>query len=364
MKILIATNHSYMLYRFRRELIETLNQEHKVVLCMPFVGHEEDFQAMGLSCIPIELDRRSTNPVQDCMLFFRYCRIMDSVKPDVVITYSVKPNIYLGTICRLRRIPYFSNVQGLGTAFERPLLSRIVARMYRVALGGAKAVFFENEENAKFFERLRIAKENRTKVLPGAGINLEAYSYVPLQYDGVCRFLYLGRIMQEKGIDEFFAAAQALKAEFGDHVAFDVVGFYEDAYREKVAQLVEAGVIQFHGFQTDVKPFYQAATCVVMPSWHEGMSNVLLEGAAIGRALITTNIPGCREAVVDGVTGYLCPVKYAEGLQTAMERFLHLDFQQQAEMGRRGHEFVAQHFDKSIVVQDTITYIQEALGLI
>lgn len=364
MKILIATNHSYMLYRFRRELIEALHQEHEVVLSTPFVGHEEDFQAMGLTCIPIELDRRSTNPVQDGVLLLRYCGLIAKVKPDVVITYSVKPNIYLGVICRLCRIPYFCNVQGLGTAFERPLLSRVVAGMYHIAVGGAKAVFFENQENAAFFQRLGIVKENKTKVLSGAGINLESYSYVPPKDDGICRFLYLGRIMQEKGIDEFFAAAKAMKEKYGDRVAFDVVGFYEDAYRETVQQLEEAGVIRFYGFHTDVRQFYEAANCVVMPSWHEGMSNVLLEGAAIGRALITTNIPGCREAVVDGVTGYLCPVKYAEGLQKAMDRFLNLDFQQQAEMGRQGHEFVAQHFDKSIVVQDTITYIQEALGLI
>lgn len=363
MKILIATNHSYMLYRFRRELIEALSREHEVVLCMPFVGHEEDFRAMGLTCIPIELDRRSTNPVQDGVLLLRYCSLMAKVKPDVVITYSVKPNIYLGAICRMRRIPYFSNVQGLGTAFERPVLSRIVAGMYHIALGGAKAVFFENEENAAFFQRLGIVKESKTRVLPGAGINLEAYSYVPPKDDGICRFLYLGRIMQEKGIDEFFAAAQALKEQYGDRVAFDVVGFYEDAYKETVERLVDAGVIRFHGFQTDVKPYYEAASCVVMPSWHEGMSNVLLEGAAMGRALITTDIPGCREAVADGVTGFLCPVKNAEGLQKAMERFLNLDFQQQAEMGRQGHEFVAQHFDKRIVVQNTIAYIQEALGL-
>lgn len=362
MKILIATNHSYMLYRFRRELIEALSEEHEVVLCMPFVGHEEDFQAMGLECIPVELDRRSTNPFRDLALFGQYRRIMDVVKPDVVITYSVKPNIYLGALCRLRRISYFANVQGLGTAFERPILSRIVARMYRVAVGGAKGVFFENEENAQFFQHLKIVKENKTKVLPGAGINLDSYSCVPLVDDGVCRFLYLGRIMQEKGIDEFFAAAKALKEKFGHRVAFDVVGFYEDAYKETVEQLVEEGVIRFHGFQTDVKPFYEAASCVVMPSYHEGMSNVLLEGAAMGRALITTDIPGCREAVADGVTGFLCPVKCAEGLQQAMERFFALGFQQQAEMGQQGHDFVGQRFDKRIVVEATIAYIHDALN--
>lgn len=326
MKILIATNHSYMLYRFRKELIEALMLKHQVVLCMPFVGHEEDFAAKGLTCIPVELDRRGMNPLRDMSLLGQYIKIMNEVKPDMVITYSVKPNVYLGGLCRLRRVPYFVNVQGLGTAFEKPLLSRIVARMYRLALGRARVVFFENQDNAQFFQRCRIVSQEQIKVLPGAGINLDAYSYVPLNQDGVCRFLYLGRIMQEKGIDEFFASARAMKQKYGSKVAFEVVGFYEDSYKETVEQLVSEGVITFHGFQTQVLPYYHGASCVVMPSYHEGMSNVLLEGAAVGRALITTNIPGCREAVVDGVTGFLCPVKYAEGLQEAMERFFALDY--------------------------------------
>lgn len=358
MKILIATNHSYMLYRFRRELIAALQKEHEVVLCMPFVGHEDDFKAMGITCIPIELNRRSINPIRDGALMVQYARIMDAIKPDLVITYSIKPNVYLGMICRIRRVPYFVNVQGLGTAFERPLLSNVVTQMYRIALRKARGVFFENQVNADFFVKHRIVKTDRVKVLPGAGINLETYSYVPLKTQGVCRFLYLGRIMQEKGIDEFFAAAEAMKEKYGDQVAFDMVGFYEDAYRERVEELVAAGIIQFHGFQTDVKPFYASSTCVVMPSYHEGMSNVLLEGAAIGRPLITTDIPGCREAVEHEVTGYLCPAKSADALQQAMETFYALSDDEKLEMGRKGRELVARRFDKRSVVQETVAWIQ------
>lgn len=297
MKILIATNHSYMFYRFRKELVEALMQEHEVILSTPFVGHEDDLQAMGLRCIETDIDRRSINPFKDMKLLKTYRQMLDELQPDMVVTYSIKPNIYMGTACKAKGIPYVANVQGLGTAFEKPVLSSVVSVMYRSALRKAKTAFFENEENAQFFLNKKIISHRQVRVLPGAGINLDEYPCVPMGDDGVCSFLFVGRIMKEKGVDEFFSAARTLKAEFGEEVAFDVVGFYEDAYREQVDQLVADGIVRFHGFQTDVHPFYEAADCVVLPSYHEGMSNVLLEGAATGRALITSDIPGCREAV-------------------------------------------------------------------
>lgn len=250
-------------------------------------------------------------------------------------------------------------MQGLGTAFEKPVLSNVVSVMYRSALRKAGTVFFENEENAQFFLHKTIISPQQMKALPGAGINLDEYPYVPMQDDGVCSFLFVGRIMKEKGVDEFFTAAKTIKAEFGEKVAFDVVGFYEDAYKEQVDQLVADGIVRFHGFQTNVHPFYEAADCVVLPSYHEGMSNVLLEGAATGRALITSDIPGCREAVEDGVSGYLCPAQDAEGLTQAMSDFAQQSCDRQAQMGQSGRALVARKFDKQLVVAKTL----DGLGL-
>lgn len=238
MRILIATNHSYMFYRFRKELVEALMQEHEAILSTPFVGHEDDLQAMGLRCIDTEIDRRSINPLKDMKLLKTYRKMLDEIQPDLVITYSIKPNIYMGSACKAKGIPYVTNVQGLGTAFEKPVLSSVVSMMYRSALRKAETVFFENEENAQFFLHKTIISAQQMKVLPGAGINLDEYPYVPMKDDGVCSFLFVGRIMKEKGVDEFFAAAKTIKAEFGEKVAFDVVGFYEDAYKETVDQLV------------------------------------------------------------------------------------------------------------------------------
>ena len=362
MKILIATNHSYMFYRFRKELVETLMQEHEVILSTPFVGHEDNLKAMGLRCINTEIDRRSINPFKDMKLLKTYRKMLDDIQPDLVITYSIKPNIYMGIACKAKGIPYVTNVQGLGTAFEKPVLSSVVSVMYRSALRKARTVFFENEENAQFFLNKNIISAQQMKVLPGAGINLDEYPYVPMRDDGVCSFLFVGRIMKEKGVDEFFTAAKTVKAEFGEKVAFDVVGFYEDAYKETVDQLVADGVIRFHGFQTDVHPFYEAANCVVLPSYHEGMSNVLLEAAATGRPLITSDIPGCREAVEDGVSGYICPAKDADALYDAMQRFVELPESWRAEMGCRGRERMEKRFSKDAVIAETMKWLGTTNG--
>ncbi len=362
MRILIATNHSYMFYRFRKELVETLMQEHEVILSTPFVGHEDNLKAMGLRCINTEIDRRSINPFKDMKLLKTYRKMLDDIQPDLVITYSIKPNIYMGSACKAKGIPYVTNVQGLGTAFEKPVLSNVVSVMYRSALRKARTVFFENEENAQFFLHKNIISAQQMKVLPGAGINLDEYPYVPMRDDGVCSFLFVGRIMKEKGVDEFFIAAKTVKAEFGEKVAFDVVGFYEDAYKETVDHLVADRVINFHGFQTDVHPFYEAADCVVLPSYHEGMSNVLLEGAATGRALITSDIPGCREAVEDGVSGYICPAKDADALYDAMQRFVELPESWRAEMGCRGRERMEKRFSKDAVIAETMKWLGTTNG--
>lgn len=355
MKILIVTNHSYMFYRFRRELAQTLAKSHQVILSTPFVGHEEDLEALGLTCIETQIDRRGIDPAKDLKLLKTYRKMLKDIRPDLVITYSIKPNIYMGFACRMMGIAYCVNVQGLGTAFERPLLSALVSVMYRSALRKARTVFFENAENAGLFLSRKIIPEEKAQVLPGAGVDPEAYPYIPMADDGVCSFLFLGRIMKEKGIEEFFSAAKILKEKMGSRITFDVVGFYEDAYKETVEELAAEQVIRFHGFQTDVGPWYRNADCVVLPSYHEGMSNVLLEGAATGRALITSDIPGCREAVLPGTSGYLCPVQDGKALAEAMEMFAEKTFDEQSRMGEAGRQWILRNFDKKKVVSQTLS---------
>lgn len=352
-KILVLTNHSYMLYRFRLALLLQLRQQHEVVISTPFVGHEQDFQALGMRCVETEVDRRGINPLREIELLRFYRQLLRQEKPDLVITYSIKPNIYGGYLCRRAGIDYCVNVQGLGSAFERRPLALLVSRMYRTALRGARTVFFENTVNAETFVRHKIIPEGQCTVLSGAGIDLEQYSPAPYPENAPIRFLYLGRIMREKGIDELFRAARLLR-QAGVDFTLDLVGFYEDEYKQEVEQLGREGIARFHGFQQDPRPFYAAADCVVMPSYHEGMSNVLLEAAAMARPVITTAIPGCREAVQEGVSGFLCRPRDTEDLLRAMQEMARLPREQRAAMGEAGREKMERQFDKKQVVQTTL----------
>lgn len=359
-KFLIVTNHSYMLWQFRRELIVELLKQGEVVISTPFVGHEDDFIAMGCRCIPTEIDRRGINPLKDFKLYWFYRKLLKRERPDMVITYSIKPNIYAGYACRSLNIPYVVNVQGLGTAFQKSVISQVVTFMYKIALGGARTCLFENDANADEFVNRKIIKKKNKTVLHGAGVNLDYYPVQPYpkEENGI-HFLFLGRIMSEKGVDELFAAACALKDQYGDKVVFDLVGFFEDEYKETVEKLTEENIVCFHGFQTDPRPYYAAAHCVVVPSYHEGMCNVLLEGAATGRTLIASDIPGCRESIDEGVNGFLCRKKDVESLRSCMERFMSLTTAQRKNMGVSGRHKMEREFDRDQVVQSTLTIIGE-----
>ena len=358
MKILILTNHSYMLYRFRRELIQRLATEHEVVLSMPFVGHEQNFMDMGLRCIETKMGRRDVKPTDELKLFFTYFQLLRKERPDRVITYSIKPNIYGGLCCRLLGIPYYANVQGLGTAFQMPKLKKAVTVLYREALRKVNMVFFENESNAAIFRDRAIVPLNRQTVLPGAGINLKEYPFVPYPDNKRFHYLYLGRIMREKGVNELFDAARLLFEKYGNCFVLDIVGFfdYED-FTNQIRELEDLGIAVFHGFQSDPRPYYQNADCVLVPSYHEGMSNVLLEAAATGRPLITTDIPGCAETVDHGTTGLICKVKDRDSLLACMEQMLLTSKADRVAMGIAGHEKMVREFNRELVVSRIIRTI-------
>ncbi len=357
-KILIITNHSYMLYQFRRELIQKLLEKHEIVISMPFVKKEDEFQKMGCRCIETEVDRRGINPITDLKLLKTYSKIIKSEKPDLVITYSIKPNIYAGIVCRFKKIPYAANVQGLGTAFQKKGLAFFVTMLYKFAFGKVKTVFFENEANAEEFQVRKIIPLSKQTILNGAGVNLEYYSYEEYpQEENEVHFLFVGRIMKEKGVDELFASMRRLKKEYKDKIILDMIGFFEDEYKAVVEKLVEDNIVVFHGFQEDTRPYYKMAHCVVLPSYHEGMSNVLLESAASGRPVITSDIPGCRESVDDGKTGYLCGAKNQKSLYEKMNQFIQLSFEEKKKMGKDGRTKMENEFDKKSVVRDTIDAI-------
>lgn len=358
-KILIITNYSRDLYHFRRELIAELGKKNDIVLVMPFQGNVEYFQEQGYKCIQVEVDRRGINPVTDLKLLKTYDRIITEEMPDKVITYSIKPNIYGGFVCAKKNILYYANVQGLGSAFQKAWLAKFVTLLYRAAFRKVARVFFENNVNAHEFVKRRIILKDKICVMHGAGVNLEFFPYCPYPENEVFHFLFLGRIMKEKGVDELFEAMLRLRKEYGKKVVLDVGGFFEEGYKEKVKRLTEDGIINYHGFIEDTRPYYAKANCVILPSYHEGMSNVLLEASATGRPVITSDIPGCKETVEDGKTGYLCEVKNAQMLYKIMKKMVETPGEELRCMGMSARERMEKLFDKKKVVKQTVRFLNE-----
>ncbi|MBR5126524.1 MAG: glycosyltransferase family 4 protein [Oscillospiraceae bacterium] len=359
MKILILTNFDVGLYQFRRELVGELLKEHQVFLSLPDGELVRPLEQMGCVFLDTPMERRGLNPVKDLGLMKRYWQILRRERPDLVIGYTIKPNIYGGLVCRMLGIPMAANITGLGTAFQKEgLLKKLVVTLYKPALKKAKVVFFENQANMDALLEEKIVRREQCCLLSGAGVNLEHYAYTPYPEGKEVRFLFVGRVMQEKGIEELFDAMERLRGE-GYDCALDVLGGFEEHYEDAIRRHEQAGWLRYHGYVTDVRPYIEQAHCFVLPSYHEGMANTNLECAAMGRPLITSDIPGCREAVIDGKSGILCRAQNADSLYEAMKRFLHLSREEREQMGKAGRAHMEAVFDKKIVVGKTV----EALGL-
>ena len=358
-RILILANSSSGIFDFRRELIMRLQEKSDVVAGTANRGKMDELRALGCTVIETPIDRRGINPVTDGKLLLRYMKLLRQMKPDLVITYTIKPNVYGGMACRLLGIPYAANITGLGTAFQKEgALRQLVTVLYRMALKKAKVVFFENAANRDTLVGEKIVAAEKCRVLMGAGVNLAHYAPAAYLAEGKVRFLFIGRVMREKGVEELFSAMKRLHSEGYDCV-LDVVGDFEEDYEPAIRAHEAAGWLRYHGYQTDVRPFIAQSHCFVLPSYHEGMANTNLECAAMARPLITSDIPGCREAVEEGVSGFLCAVQDADSLYTEMKRFLMLTAEERSEMGRAGRRRMEEIFDKEKVVDATL----EGLGV-
>lgn len=359
--ILILSNNIGGLYSFRKEVIKAIAQEgYQVYISIPDVDSSrvEYFEKSGCHIIPTIFNRRGTNPLADLKLVMTYCRLIKRLKPVAVLTYTIKPNVYGGIACRLSGTPQLANVTGLGDAVENGgWLQKMTVILYKIGIGKAKRVFFQNQSNKDFCIRHGIADE-QSILLPGSGVNLQHHVLRPYPEDGAIRFLYIGRIMRDKGSEELFKAAKEIKKKY-DNVEFQILGSVEGDYHNQLEELVSQGIIKFLGQANDVRPYIGKAHCTIMPSYHEGMSNVNLESAANGRPVITTDVPGCRETVDDGVSGILVKVKDIKSLIDGVEKFLSLTYEQKKRMGIEGRKKVEREFDRQIVVNVYIKALNE-----
>lgn len=355
MKITLIANDTTFVYNLRREVLAGMIAEgHQISVIAQHLSHKEALENMGCRLHDISIGRRSVNPLEDLKLMGKFLRILQKEKPDLVFTNNIKPNVYAGIVCRILGLTYIPNVTGLGTAVEFPgKIQMLTTRLYKWGVAGAKVIFFQNEENLQFFrQRNMMPKNARPCILPGSGVNLENHPLLPYTPDDVVHFLFVARLLKEKGIELYLSAAKRI-AQRHTNVMFHICGGCDDPnYLERVQESQNAGYVQYHGEQEDMIPFFQKAHCVVHPSYYpEGMSNVLLEAAASGRPVIATDRSGCRETVEPGVTGYLIPTRDEEALVNALERFLSLTWEERIRLGEAGRKKMEREFDRRIVVE-------------
>lgn len=357
--ILVIANNDVGLYNFRFELLEKLILDgNRVVISLPNGNRIKDLENLGCEYIETDISRRGTNPVTDMKLFLSYISILKKIKPDIVLTYTVKPNIYGGLACRIKKTPYVANITGLGTAIENGgVMQKFILQLYKMALKKAQKVFFQNEANMNFFTNKKLLK-SLYDLLPGSGVNLTKFE--PLEYpeDSNIRFVFIGRLMKNKGIDEYLQAANAIKCKY-PNTEFHICGDCEDEYKNKMQSFTENESIVYHGVISDIRKVLNDMHCTIVSSYHEGMSNVLLESAASARPCICSDVPGCKEIVEHSKTGFTFEVKNTDALIEVIEQFLNLSYDEKKQMGLNGRQKVEKEFNRNIVIDKYLSEIRK-----
>lgn len=362
MKILFLEANEGTFYLFHRELgRELVRQGHEVIVSVPFGDLIPEIEKIGCECIDAPVKRRSVNPISDLKLFFYYIKLIKKIKPDVILTYTIKPCVYGGMACRITHVPYIADITGLSTAIEnKGPLKFLAMTLYKLGLKGVRRLFFENSQNLEFFVKNKLVKNRETtRLVSGAGVNLDENKLEEYLADNgsenKTKFLFVGRIMRNKGINELLEAFKNLDDK---NIFLDIVGgCEEDEYIAKLAAAHDFNKnIVYHGLQRNVHEFYKNSHCVILPTYHEGMANVLQEAAAAGRPVIASKIPGCMETFDDGVTGFGCEPKNTKSLENAIKKFLSLTWDERREMGLKGRRKMEREFDRTIVVN---AYIEE-----
>ena len=358
-KILVLSNHPDWTYNLRAEVLQGLLQRgHRVIVVVGYGKRVEDLKQLGCEHIDVPYDRHGRNFLKEIRLYNTYKRIIREIHPDVVLSYTVKPNLYGAYLSHRNKIPCIANITGLGTAVEYPgLMQKVLILAYKLCFNDIYKVFFQNTSNRDFFIKHKLVKNNY-ELLPGSGVNVEKFIPLPYPPQDSIEFVFVSRIMKEKGIDQYLAAAKAIRKKYSN-TRFHVCGFCEPEYSGALEQSQANGDVIYHGMVDNVREILNKTHCMVFPTYYpEGMSNVLLENAACARPIITTNRPGCREIVEDGYNGFICKAKDEQNLISVIEKFLSLDYEEKNQMGLNGRKKVEKQFDRKIVVEKYIKAVE------
>ena len=367
-KIIIVSNTSWSLFNFRFQLARSIKQNgYEVVLVAP---HDEysDRLSEEFEYHDIYMNNKGTNPKEDIKTTIDFYKLYKKIKPDVVLHYTIKPNIYGTIACSLLGIKTINNIAGLGTLFiKQNFVTKIAKWLYKYSQDKADKIFFQNKDDFDMFTGEKLVDKNKCDILPGSGVDTK--KFLPVEYkkeDEVFRFLLVARMLWDKGIGEYIEASKIIKNKY-KNVKFQMLGFLDvennsAVSKEQMKEWVDAGYVNYLGVSDNVKEEIAKIECVVLPSFYrEGTPRILLESASMAKPIITTDNVGCRDVVDDGVNGYLCEVRNAEDLADKMEMMLGLSETERVEMGRKGREKMLREFDESIVIGKYLEVINELI---
>ncbi len=350
MKILLVANQDSVIYNFRSELVEELLKNNEVYILCPKGQLLLDLEKKGAHLIDVSLDRHGVGIVSNLKILWSYNKVINEICPDYILTFTIKPNLYAGIISRYKKIPYIPNVTGLGRIMTiRNPFKKLLLKLHKIAFKKARTVFVQNTRDLNMFIQLGFS-ETQLKLLPGSGVNLSKFDYNELPENGTCTFAMISRVMKQKGVEEYCEAARLIK-EKHPNTRFLLYGRLEDDYKNYIERFELENVIEYKGYVKDMSKVYSSISCLVHPSYYyEGLSNVILEAAASGRPSITTDWPGCKDAVIDEVTGLLAPIKDSRMLANKIQYFLSLSNSEQEQMGKCARQHIEYNFNRNIVI--------------
>lgn len=359
--IALLTNNDDDIYCFRKELVEEIIASgYEMLISCPYGEKFELMKHLEYRYDDPVIDRRGTNIVADAKLFIHYFTLFIKNRPSVVLTYTAKPNVYAGLAAFLLGIPVISNVTGFGSVLnEGGFKQKLIMSLFKFAFRRSACVMFQNSTNMKLAEESGMVKGEH-KLIPGSGVNTERYPLQPYPDGGNGKegekvvFNYIGRILHDKGVDDYIEAAKRIKTEY-PQTEFNMLGFIEPTeihYEKLLSELEENGIIKYRGSQKDIKPFVTASHATIHPSTYgEGMSNVLLESASSGRPIISTDNPGCQETFIDSETGFIYHGGNVDALCEQIKKFLALPNDERKSMGKKGREYIKSNFSREIVIE-------------
>ena len=364
-KIAVSTNVAWNIYNFRYNLIKELKKEGYEIVLISTPDKYTEILKKEFEFYPIYIDSKSTNPIKESLIYRSFYKALKETKPDILLTFTIKPNIYGTLAAKKLGIKTINNISGLGSLFLGGSISTKIGKLlYKKALSKTDKVFFQNRDDLELFLKENLVSKEKCDILPGSGVNLEKFKPVKIEKkDNIFRFLLIARMLWDKGIGEYVEAAKILKQKY-KNVEFLLLGAIgvdnpTAIPKEKIKEWEEKGLVRYLGTTDNVGQEIAKADCVVLPSYYrEGVPRVLLEAAAMEKPIITTNNVGCKETVDNGINGFLCEVKNPKDLADKMEKMLNLSEKERIKMGKAGRKKMEREFDEKIIIRKYLQLIK------